>query len=104
MIKRKIKKKNMSNKSHHINSVSLKHIKTLCIDLGDTHVTVVEVGVFNNKKQYMWLSVSPTEGLEMDYLSEIIQYDSLILRLDMITDQLKDEEYHAIKLFVEEDK
>ncbi len=94
----------MSNKSNHINSVYLKHTKTLCIDLGDTYVTVVEVGVFNNKKQYQWLSVSPTEGLEMDYLSEIIQYDSLILRLDMITDQLKDEEYHAIKLFVKEDK
>ena len=94
----------MNNKSHYINSISLKHKKTLCLDLGDTYVTVVEVGKYDNKKQYQWTSVSPTEGSEMNHSSDIIEFDSLILRLDMITDQLNDEEYHAIKLFIEEDK
>lgn len=92
----------MSNKSQYINSVSLKHKKTLCIDLGDTFITVVSAGSYNGNDQYQWSSTSPTEGLECDHSSELIKYDSLILRLDMITDGLKDEEHHAIKLFIEE--
>ena len=92
----------MKSKSHYVNSVTLKKKKTLGIDLGDTYVTVVEVGIYDKRIQYQWTSISPTEGLIMDHSSEIIEYDSLVLRLDMLSEDLKDEEYHAIKMFLGE--
>jgi len=96
-----------TNKTQYADSVSVKHKKTLCLDFGDTYVTVTKMGSFDNKDQYAWSTMSPTEGLTCDYDSQLIQYDTLITRLDILYEcpdsgkKLKPEEYHAIKLFLE---
>lgn len=87
-------------KTGYLESISLKSKKTLCIDLGDTFITVVSAGTYNGNDQYQWSSTSPTEGLECDHKSELIDYDKLILRLDMFNYSIKSEEKHAIKLFL----
>ena len=87
-------------KTGYLESISLKSKKTLCIDLGDTRITEVKTETYNGNDQYQWSSTSPTEGLECDHKSELIDYDKLILRLDMFNYSIKSEEKHAIKLFL----
>lgn len=65
-----------------------KKIQTLFIDLDDTLITVSKAGLFNGKQQFLWTSISPTEGLDCDYESVLIGRTSLISRIDLISDSI----------------
>jgi len=85
--------------------ISTKKEQTLSIDLDDTHITVSKAGSFNNKHQFLWTSISPTEGFDCDYESKLIDITSLSSRLDLIRD-LEDQhgftsvDLYAIDLFL----
>jgi hypothetical protein len=88
-----------NNKVIATGQISLTRKKTLCIDFGDTMITITKVCRFDGKDLYSWACVSPTEGTECDWSSELIQYDVLVARLSML--ETSDVDNHAIKLFVE---
>ena len=85
--------------------ISTKKKQTLCIDLDDTYITVSKACSFNNKQQFLWTSISPTEGFDCDYDSKLIDITSLLGRVDLISnsigDKLSNIDQHAINLFLE---
>ena len=84
--------------------ISTEKKQMLFINLDDTHISITKAGSFNNKQQFLWTSISPTEGLDCEYESKLIGKTSLMGRIDLISntigDALSDIDTHSIDLFL----
>jgi hypothetical protein len=64
-----------------IESVRIREMQTLCIDMGDTYITIVYAGTVDMKKQFIWSAMEVTAGGASLY-SELFTLDELKERID----------------------
>jgi len=84
-----------------IETLSLKNKRTLCLDLGDTYITIENRGTFNGKRQFSWSALAPTEGMECFYDSTLIGETGLKTRIELLSGgKISDMQKHAIDLFL----